>query len=415
MKLWSKAAVAFVLLIVSYLLLGTVAYIPPDWRVAKHVQSSLDEGDLREDYLQAIIPRDLCRMDNFTDALILNQCIHLRSEGWKSILTLPRYDEGIFQCHNLRQAMSGNTEGGYVVHYSRYWHGSTFFTRILLTFMSFMSVRYLLYLLSSALMLWCFVRLWNHVGRALALIIAFALLMVNVFVMQFSVQYVQVLLIALGGMIWLSYHRQPTGGQVALLFLVLGSLTAFLDLLTVPTLTLGLSLVVLVALPGQKNTLWTLLKACLWWAGAYALTWAAKWGIATLLTDIDVFADAGREAAMWQEDGGSYIGKAIAENSEHVRWIYVVAAAVPLIVAACIWHKKGQWGRMVQYLFIVLIPLLFYVVMAHHSSHHSPFTYRGLATSIAAVLMAVATLVDWKRAGQKVKGYVKGRTSHTGD
>lgn len=397
MRLWSKAVVTFVLLIAGYLLLGTVAYLPPDWRVAKHVQTSLDDGDLWEDYPQAIIPRGRYRMDNFTDALIVNQCIHLRSEGWKSILTVPRYDEGVYQCHNLRQAMAGNTDEGWIIHYSRYWHGSTFLTRLLLTFMSFMSIRYLLYLLSSAMLLWCFMRLWNHVDRTLALAVTFALLMVNVFVMQFSVQYIQVLLIAMGGMIWLSYHRQPTGTQVALLFLILGSLTAFLDLLTVPILTLGLPLLVLVALPGRRDTLWSLVKACLWWAGAYALTWASKWGIATLLTDIDVFTDASHEAMVWQEDGGSFVGKAIKENFGHVRWIYVILAVVPLITAACIHPRKGQWGKVAQYLFILVLPLLFFVAMAHHSSHHSPFTYRSLAISIAALVMAVATSVDWPR------------------
>ena len=397
MKLWGKAAITFVLLIAAYLLLGTVAYIPPDWRVAHHVQVSLDDGDLWEDYPQAIIPRGRYRMDNFTDALIVNQCIHLRSEGWKSILTVPRYDEGVYQCHNLRQAMAGNTGDGWTIHYSRYWHGSTFLTRILLTFMSFMSIRYLLYLVSTVMMLWCFVRLWNHVDRMLAVAVTFALLMVNVFVMQFSVQYIQVLLIALGGMIWLSYHRQPTDTQVVLLFLILGSLTAFLDLLTVPTLTLGLPLLVLLSLPGRQDTLWSLVKVCLWWASAYALTWASKWGIASLLTDIDVFADASHEAVVWQEDGGSFIGNALGDNLGHVRWIYVTIFAVLLIVAACIWHRKGQWGKVAQYLFILATPLLFYVAMAHHSAHHSQFTYRGLAVSITALVMAIASQVDWPR------------------
>ena len=415
MKLWGKAIVTFLLLIAGYLLLGTVAWLPPDWRVDKHVQRSLDDGELVDDYPFAYVSGGRYRMDNFTDALIVNQCVHLRSEGWKSILTIPRYDEGIYQCHNLRQAVSGNTGEGGIIHYSRYWHGSTFFTRLLLVFMPFVSVRYLLYVLSTVMMLWCFMRLWNHVGHDIALAIVFALLMVNVFVMQFSVQYVQVLLIALGGMIWLSYHRRPSDGQVALLFLVLGSLTAFLDLLTVPTLTLGLPLLVLVSLPDRKNTLWTLVKAGLWWGGAYALTWAAKWGIATVLTDIDVFADAGREAAVWQENGGNYISKALSDNLRYVRWPYLCVVVGMLVVAACVWHRKEQWGKVAQYLFILMIPLLFYIVMAHHSSHHSQFTYRGLATAIAALVMAVATMVDWSRIGFKAKYYDKGGTPHAGD
>lgn len=395
----------FVLLMAGYLLLGAVAWMMPDWRVVKHVRESLDGGELRDDYPKAIIvahpwAQDQYTLDNFTDALILNQCIHLRSDGWRSGLTVPRYDEKAPQCVNLLKAMNGDTTAGKMITYPRYWHGNTYVTRILMTFMSFGSVRYLIYIVSTILLFWCAGRLWKHVSPMVAISVVASLLLVNVYVMQFSVQFAPVLLIALGGVLWLTYHRQPGRESAALLFGVLGSLTAYLDLLTVPTLTLGLPLVVAVALCEDKKMgsgLWNVLRLCLWWAGAYVLTWASKWGIATLLTGENVFANATGQAAVWQADGGSYIGEAFSLVFGKIKWAYVLLLAMPLIVAAAVYHHRGRWIQTTQYVLVLAIPIVYYLAMPHHTQHHSWFCYRGLATSIAALVMMLATWVDWQR------------------
>lgn len=403
--MFGKALKLFLLLMAGYLLLGAVAWMMPDWRVVKHVRDSLDGGELRDDYPKAIIvahswTQDQYTMDNFTDALILNQCIHLRSDGWRSGLTVPRYDEKAPQCVNLLKAMDSDTVAGKMVTYPRYWHGNTYITRILLTFMSFRSVRYLIYLVSTVLLLWCTGRLWRRVSPLVAVAIVASLLLVNVYVMQFSVQFAQVLIIALGGMLWLTYHRQPGKAGMALLFGVLGSLTAYFDLLTVPTLTLGLPLVVAVALREDEKiggALWGVLRLCIWWAGAYVLTWAGKWGIATLLTGENVFANATGQAAVWQEDGGSYIGEAFSLIFGKIKWVYVLLLAVLLTVAAAVYHRRGRWIQTAQYALVLAIPIVYYLAMPHHTQHHSWFCYRGLATSIAALLMMIATWVDWQR------------------
>ena len=189
--MFGKALKLFLLLLAGYLLLGTVAWVMPDWREAKHVQESLDHGDFSEDYPKAILIgspwlQDQYTMDNFTDALILNQCIHLRSEGWRSALTIPRYEEGVVQYVNLRNAMVGDTAAGRIIHYPRYWHGSTFITRVLLTFTTFGGIRYFFFFVTTLLMAWCGIRLWRHVSKAACVCMLLALLSVNVYVKEVS-------------------------------------------------------------------------------------------------------------------------------------------------------------------------------------------------------------------------------------
>ena len=94
------------------------------------------------------------------------------------------------------------------------------------------------------------IRLWRTLGWVRMAIIAFALMMVNVFVMQFSLQFVPVLILATGAIVWMTYHPAHDGG---LAMLTVGSLTVFFDLITVPTITLGLPLVVWVAMHRDED------------------------------------------------------------------------------------------------------------------------------------------------------------------
>lgn len=404
MRRVGKAALIFAFLVAGYLLLGVLAYLIPDAPVRHHVEQSIGSGDLSNDYPQAVIHADFdiqdeYTMDNFTDALILNQVVNFRSEGMKGILLVPRYDEGVYMCNNLRHCMAGADEGR-TIHYARYWHGSTFVARILFFFTSYTGIRYLIYLFSSGLLLWCLFRLWRSGGWAVLVAITAALLFVNVYIMQFSLQFAPVLLIALGGILWLTYHPSD---KADLLFLVLGSLTAFADLITVPTITLGLPLVVLVSLRNEsdwRRGLLQVVQVAAWWLAGYVLTWLSKWGLATLLTGENVFVDAYNQGNNWSKGGSSYLGAAIVSNLKFLHWKFVVVALMILAVLASVRFRKKGLPQAMQYLLVAAIPFVYYILMARPAECHAWFNYRALATAVASLLMAGTALVDWKRLRQ---------------
>ena len=408
-----KGATLLLLLVAGYLLLGVAAWLVPDAPVRRHVEQTIACGDMAEDYPKAIARESLYgvdpyTMDNYTDALILNQAVNLRSEGLKGILLLPRHDEGMVQTYSLRHMLAG-TDEGWTSHYARYWHGTTYVARLLLAFTSYSGIRYLLYLFSSLLLLWCMVRLWRTVGRVQTAILAFSLLMVNVFVMQFSLQLVPVLMLATGTIVWLTYHPSREGW---LPMLVVGSLTAFFDLITVPTLTLGLPLVVWVAMHREEDILkglWTLVQLGLWWLAGYALTWLAKWGIATLFTSENIFADAYGQSVYWSEGGGSYMGQAIAANLDMLHWKWVLTA-IAVLLLAMLWHPRFKgWKVAVQYLVLALIPFGYYIAMAHPAVNHAWYNYRALVVAVAALLMAAAAMVDWQKTHNAFKKGIKSK------
>ena len=263
MKTIYKYIAVFVALIGAYLLFGAGAYWMPDSTVRHHVAKTVERGDLASDQPRAFLPQEQCRMDNFTDALILNQAYVMREEGFLSgLMLLPRWWGPELPFEVLRAGVDGREMP--LTHYGRYWHGNTFLSRYLLVAYDYISIRMLLYIVSSLLLLWCMVLLWRKEGWQTAVAMMFGLLSCYMFMMQFSMQFVMVLVLALAGIIAVA-----RGCKGSMAFFVIGSLTCYFDLLTAPMLTLGLMLVAQAALAEEKGFWqgwWRSLRSALLWA-----------------------------------------------------------------------------------------------------------------------------------------------------
>ena len=220
-------------LIIGYLLFAFAANLLPNKPILRHATRTIQHNDLQTDFAFTVICRPANYMDNFTDALIINQACN---GGTDSLLTnmllVPRSDGGGEQCESLRRLTQGDTSL-YTLHYGRYWHGSTFLMRFLLLIGDYISLRILFYLISTLLLAWVAVVLYHRLGTLPMLLYMLALAMVNVYMMQQSIQFLPVLLISLAASLWVLYRvRDPR--QMCLLMFIVGSLTTFFDLLTCP-------------------------------------------------------------------------------------------------------------------------------------------------------------------------------------
>lgn len=397
MKPLYKYLIVFAALIAGYLLFGAGAWLMPEKAVQRHVRETLDKGDMDSDQPRAVLPRLMqTRMDNFTDAIILNQAYVMRIEGFRTgVLSVPRWGEvPLLPYEALRAGVNG--EDTYIRHYARYWHGNTFLARYLLVFYNYVDIRLLLYIVSTLLMLWCGVSLWRRQGWQTAVAVMFGLAVCYAFVMQFSMQFAPVLIIALAGMIALSRGCNP-----AMTAFVIGSLTCYFDLLTAPMLTLGALLVVQAAMSGEEKVWrgwWSSLRSALLWAAGYVGTWAAKWVIATVFTAENVIADGikntlGRASGL--EDFTRW--DALTTNIELLPWKYIAPVLAVLLVLALVRFNAKGWRKAVQILPIALLPWVWYLFAANHSYWHSWFTFRAQAVSVAAMVLAVAQMVDWNK------------------
>jgi hypothetical protein len=245
--------------------------------------------------------------------------------------------------------------------------------------------------------------LWRKGGWQTAMAVLFGLLVCYAFMMQFSIQFVPVLILALSGVIALAQSDKPA----TRLFFVIGSLTCFFDLLTAPMLTLGLMLVVQAALvredveqqPAQTLKGWWLtLRSSLLWVAGYAATWACKWIIATLLTSENVIADGIKNVGSRSdvlEDYGRW--DAVMANFDMLPWQFIILAMLLLVVLVAVSFRSQGWRKAVQLLPIALLPWMWYFFAANHSYLHNWFTFRAQAVSIAALLLAMMQFVDWSK------------------
>lgn len=397
MKPLYKYLIVFAALIAGYLLFGAGAYLMPDRAVQRHVRDTLDKGDIEADQPRAVLPRLMqTRMDNFTDAIILNQAYVMRIEGFRTgVLSIPRWGEvPLLPYEALRAGVNG--EETYIRHYARYWHGNTFLMRYLLVFYNYVDIRLLLYIVSTLLMLWCGVTLWRRQGWQTAVAVIFGLAVSYTFVMQFSMQFAPVLIIALAGMIALS-----RGCNAMMTAFVVGSLTCYFDLLTVPMLTLGALLVVQAAMSTEEKVWrgwWDTCRTALLWAVGYVGTWVTKWVMATVFTAENVIVDgikntSGRASGL--DDFTRW--DALVNNIELLPWKYIAPVLAVLAVLAIVWFNGKGWRRAVQILPIALLPWGWYLFAANHSYWHNWFTFRAQAATVAAMVLALAQMVDWSR------------------
>lgn len=400
MKSLCKYMLVFAAMIVAYLLFGAGAYLMPDGAVQHHVRKTLENGDLSSDQPRAILPNQLqTRMDNFTDAIILNQAYVMRIEGFGAgVLSVPRWWGAMLPFEVLRAGVEGQELE--IWHYARYWHGNTFLTRYLLALMDYVSIRMFLYIVSSLLMLWCGVALWRRRGWRLAVPIVFSLLVCYAFVMQFSMQFAMVLILALAGMIALARRQTENQAPAMMAFFVVGSLTCYFDLLTAPMLTLGMMLVVQATLRPEdrplKGWMQTVCSALLWLAG-YVGTWVAKWIIATLFTPENVIADGWKNTLHRSGIADFSRWDAVMNNLELLPWKFILLAVLIVSVLMVIRFNAKGWRRAVQILPIAFLPWVWYFFVADHSYWHNWFTFRVQAVSVAAVLLAMMQMVDWER------------------
>ena len=396
----------FVGLIAAYLLFGIVASVMPDKSVERHVEQTVKQHDLESDFWFAFLYQSPYYMDNFTDALIVNQAMYNGRTGlnmWQRIMLVPRKNTGGEECASLHQLVEDDSAMKEYV-YPRYWHGSTFLMRILLTLNDYLTLRTFFYLLSSLLLVWVLIGMVQHIGGWSAVLYTLSLVSVNLFMMQHSIQFVTTLLLALVGSLWVLY-RVKERGQLLTLFFMLGSLTAYFDLLTCPLLVWGMPLLVWIVMlhDNEEKTVTHSLLATLLWGVSYCATWAAKWLLATATTSVNVFADATSQASLRASVEEFNRWEAVSRNLELVPWFYATIALAVLVLLA-VRHFNGKGWRQALMCFVVaLAPVVWYMVLANHSGLHYWFTYRILAISILGLLFAAASLVDWESIKLKSK------------
>ncbi|MBR4787730.1 MAG: hypothetical protein IK013_07655 [Bacteroidales bacterium] len=394
-KSWIRYVVVFVSLMGCFLVFAILSCCMPDRAVQTHIGRAALTLHEKGEYPNVIIDVESCRLDNFTDALILNQifCID-RSRPLHSAMVVTHAEtQPVYDFTGALVKLTRYEQGLTCKPYARYWHGSTFLFRYLLTFMSYSNLLWLMIAISAMLWILFIVNYYPRAGIWNTLAFMFSWLMVYGFVMPFSLQFFPVLALSLiASTLIVKHENNPT--YIAMLFFVIACFTCYFDLLTTPLLTFGWPLTIWISI--QKNTSLklkdSLCRITGWgalWVVGYGLTFLTKWGLGSLILKANVLKDATGQVLhrMASEDFSRW--DAIVRNFNMLPISMMVAILILLFVLT-MWHFRANGGtKALLLLLTALMPYVWYLSVSNHSYLHYWFTYRLQAITIAALYMAL--------------------------
>ena len=399
---------------------GSLAFVYalPNARVVASAKQSVKLLETEGIYPAPFVTAGLS-LDNFTDALMIDASVAdqnrsplvnaLSSEIQSA--TAPGYT-----IQALRQSTAGPRT--HPVSYSRYWHGYQVVLRPLLVFFSYGDIRLINMLLLGALAFVACVSVRRSLGTPGLAAFVGALLLAGFYVVPLSLAFSpDVYLMLLGVITVLELERRDRFDALAWeFFFFAGALTAFADVLTAPLLTLGMPLAGLLLVRTAREGFGVLQCARLtavssfWWAGGYALSWAAKWVIVALVLGGSVITDALSAIAFRAGAGaGSYQGaSAVYHNVRYLLpllrtsengglqggWpsaiLILLAILAPL--TWLLWRivtnhlARLRFRRLAPALLVGLLPFVWMAAVSQHSNLLAFFTYRTLAVSVFVLL-----------------------------
>lgn len=429
------AAVAilwFVLLIlIQFGCLTAVACIP-----RTGIQHNLEESSalLNEHavFFYASASNPASRIDRYADSILLNITYYYDSEHPVTSVLRSSYYHTDSENENMNLQYALADDPAPTLDYDRYWHGSIAIIRPLLLILNLKQIYILLgciLLLLTVLLILCMIR--YHYGRSTIICFLTGLIMISVWYVPFSLEYIWTFLLMLLASILVTILYEKGSEVLWLLLMTLGSLTAYFDFLTTETLTLlvPLALVLIKAYQPsadrQSATAFHLttfsdgvrfsLPAGLLWLLSYVGTWGLKWGIGSLILHKNRFQSALSQASFrlngaiditdqGNVDATTMLLQAIPRNLYYLfPFSYLGQHAVPVICLTlfgiAFFYYMTRRGSHVNPLPLLLgilacVPLLRYLILSNHSYIHCFFTYRALFATIFCIGTAVCQGVD---------------------
>ena len=267
MKEVLKCSIVLVLLICVFVALLVLSSSFPASAIKTNVQASAkvlyNEGNRKIVY----IPYRNFNMqfDNYTDALMINTAYSIDSTTplESSFLARKNYIPNITKTIQEDKVVELKSSSKYMYHnevgelldltnneaeesfeYARYWHGYLIVLRPLLAIFNLNTIRVLLTILLITLFIVFFILLEKKTNIFMALFFEFGLFCVEYLYLGYSLQGIFVFLIAIITSIVLLIRDINLKNKV-LLFFVVGMLTNYFDFLTVPMVTYGIPMLVI--------------------------------------------------------------------------------------------------------------------------------------------------------------------------
>lgn len=346
------------------------------------------------DTLRGINPGGI--LDNFTDSIMITTAGHRPDKG------------ALYQAMDMATDSEGDG-------YSYYWHGYVALLRPLLLFLNYADIRVLNQLLQILTVFILAHMLYRKKGipwAALGLTIYGLLLPMS---LAQSLQYSWVFYIGMFGSLLIVRFRNwlAEKQRIYFLFLILGMLTCYMDLLTYPLFTWGIPMIWWIVTEDREKTndktqLISVVMCGIAWICGYGGIWMGKWLIGGAILHRSIWGQAWNEV----QYRAGVIPNTTGYNISH--WEVIkrnlhVFHSIQSVVLLGIWILWGALrifqrrvncfaGKTLALLLIALSPIAWYIVLHNHTYLHSTYTYRIWVIGLTALLAVMINSLDGTEA-----------------
>lgn len=426
-KVVKKYIATFIILILAYniLLFATSSFKSED--IKQHVVESSKILTEETNIKSIRLPTQMVCLDNYTDALMINNCYSIDSKSPVESYMLVRknYIPGLTdtvytdrpgelettdeesttldQTKDLENVVEGKVTKSF--EYGRYWHGYLSIVRPLLLLFNIQAIRIILNTIIIILSIIILYLIAKKISIYYAIIFGIGLISADYFVMGFSLQACFVFIIAFATSIIVLTKNKI---NMAMLMFITGSITNFMDFLTTPLITYALPVMLYFLIKQKeedisvKQTIQTIIKTAVTWCLGYGLTWLAKWIIADVICQKNIISTSIKQIA-YRSTGNSFsYMQTVEKNIFMYNWaIGILVIIVPAIVTCIKAHiygiEKKDQQKAAPYIILAITPLVWYFVLRNHSFCHEHFTCRTLLPLWLGLGFAIDKLIVVKQ------------------
>lgn len=352
-------------------------------------------------------------LNNFTDGMAFSEAVYDAPLG--ALHESMAVSRNLYGYASADQSIVNHYINGFDGHwsecYSRYWHGYLVFLKPLLMVTGFGGIRIINAAAQLLLLIAAVILLFRNGYKQYIIPFLLSVFCLRLVATALCITYSHVYYVSLAGcisVICFNAKGLPERSYLRL-FLLLGILTAYLDMLTYPIVAFFLPATMMLNIRDRidfRSFISLFLKIGFCWLAGYLLMWSGKWVIGSIITGDNYIHDG---IAQIIEDTGndidfSYFEVVYATVRDFAltpAMILVVAYAVFLLITIfknkllALQEKHYYIPVIIEYLLIAGFPFFYFMVMLRHTGiHHGLFVNKVLVVTTFALLSMFVKLIS---------------------
>lgn len=402
----------FIALILFYIISLTLVYSINPQILTYHTKSGLTLINKETNYPRYFFGNSYAvRLDNFTDKFMLNTVI-------------PKKDDNTI----LEQIMFMNGS-------HRYWNGYQIILRPLLITFHYFEIRYINIFIMFGLLIKVMNIISKNINSAASWIFFIAIMCVKFIAVPVSLSFTNMFILMFISIIMSEkflYDKNPCAlnqqkqnlliKHIYIFSFILGSITAFFDLLTTPLMPIGMSMLLLYIhyfnKYGYQIPTKNIFLAFIYWAIAYVGTWFTKWILAAVVCSPQIFIAAIKKVIFRISGDVDKIEvqhflvlekniKMLFEPMTLNAWTVLMTGIFIILSALLYKYKKKNLNKtfITKILIFAILPYSWYIMAANHSQIHYWFTYRLQIITIFGLMYIFYYIIDWRKFKNKLNEF----------